>query len=80
MRHLKILLALAGLYFRTVGRGWFLRPPFLPIPPRPYIQWRLKTAYGTHRPPWQELLRDLWQFGDWLAQFPLQKGDSGLNR
>ena len=27
-------------------RGWWRQPPFLPIPPREYVQWRMHTAYG----------------------------------
>ncbi len=25
---------------------WYRRPPFLPIPPRDYLRWRMETAYG----------------------------------
>lgn len=28
------------------ARGWWRRPPFLPLPPREYMQWRMFTAYG----------------------------------
>ena len=28
------------------ARDWFRRPPFLPLPPREYVRWRLFTAYG----------------------------------
>jgi hypothetical protein len=28
------------------ARGWYRRPPFLPLPPRSYVRWRLETAYG----------------------------------
>lgn len=28
------------------AREWWRRPPFLPIPPREYMQWRMFTAYG----------------------------------
>ena len=28
------------------SRRWWRRPPFLPLPPREYIQWRMFTAYG----------------------------------
>ena len=28
------------------ARGWYLRPPFLPVPPRSYMRWRMETAYG----------------------------------
>jgi hypothetical protein len=34
----------AGWRFRA--RGWSHRPPFLPLPPLEYIEWRLHTAYG----------------------------------
>ena len=31
---------------------WWARPPFLPMPPRPYLRFRLLTAYGDpDRPP-----------------------------
>ncbi len=26
--------------------GWYRRAPFLPVPPRSYIRWRMETAYG----------------------------------
>ncbi len=28
------------------ARGWYRRPPFLPLPPRSYLRWRMETAYG----------------------------------
>ena len=28
------------------ARGWYRRPPFLPIPPTSYLRWRMETAYG----------------------------------
>ncbi len=28
------------------ARDWYRRPPFLPLPPREYMQWRMFTAYG----------------------------------
>jgi len=28
------------------ARDWHRRPPFLPVPPRSYLRWRLETAYG----------------------------------
>jgi hypothetical protein len=27
-------------------RQWWQRPPFLPIPDRQYLRWRMYTAYG----------------------------------
>ena len=32
--------------FRT--RGWYRRFPFLPLPARDYVRWRMHTAYGDH--------------------------------
>ncbi len=28
------------------ARGWYRRPPFLPLPSREYMRWRMETAYG----------------------------------
>jgi len=33
-----------GWRFRS--RGWWHRPPFLPLPDREYVRWRMHTAYG----------------------------------
>jgi hypothetical protein len=40
-------------------RRWYLRPPFLPLPPAEYIAWRLYTVYGEEHavPPVQDVLR-----------------------
>jgi len=32
--------------WRFRARGWWRRPPFLPLPPRDYLDWRMHTAYG----------------------------------
>ena len=32
--------------WRFRARDWYRRPPFLPVPPREYLAWRLYTAYG----------------------------------
>jgi hypothetical protein len=42
--HLIPLMLRAGWRFRA--RGWWRRPPFLPLPPAEYLAWRLHTAYG----------------------------------
>lgn len=39
-----LLMLRAGWRFRA--RGWWRRPPFLPLPPAEYVDWRLHTAYG----------------------------------
>lgn len=37
------LLATAWAFRR---RGWYRTPPFLPLPARDYLRWRMYTAYG----------------------------------
>ena len=34
--------------WRFRRRGWWHRPPFLPLPSRDYVRWRMHTAYGTY--------------------------------
>jgi hypothetical protein len=70
VKHLAIVWALFRFYLRLAPHDWYRRPPFLPIPPRKYIQWRLRTAYGKERPAWSQVFHDAWQFGDWLRKFP----------
>jgi hypothetical protein len=40
-------------------RGWYLRPPFLPLPDAVYLRWRMYTAYGDEHavPPADDLVR-----------------------
>ena len=47
-------------------RGWHRRPPFLPVPSRAYLRWRMETAYGDPdaAPPVEELAR----FVAWSAE------------
>ncbi len=61
LRSPRSLPAMLGLAWAARRRGWYLRPPFLPIPPRSYLKWRLDTAYGNPRarPPVRETLRYL---------------------
>ena len=41
------------------ARDWFRRFPFLPLPPREYLQWRMFTAYGDEAaiPPVEDVVR-----------------------
>src|SRR2546426_1064823 len=41
------------------ARGWYRHPPFLPLPPREYIRWRMFTAYGDEAavPPLEDVVR-----------------------
>jgi hypothetical protein len=35
---------------RLAPRGWWRRPPFLPLPDRDYLRFRLQTMYGGGSP------------------------------
>ena len=34
--------------WRFRADGWYQRPPFLPLPSRKYVRWRMHTAYGEY--------------------------------
>ena len=40
-------------------RDWHRRPPFLPLPDRTYLRWRMYTAYGDEHavPPVEDVVR-----------------------
>lgn len=38
--------ALVRVGWRFRARGWYRRFPFLPLPDRTYLRWRMYTAYG----------------------------------
>ncbi len=42
----RLLAGLLRAAWRFRARGWWKRPPFLPVPPREYLEWRMHTAYG----------------------------------
>src|SRR3989449_10538229 len=42
----RLALDLLRLMWSFRARDWFRRPPFLPLPPRDYMQWRMFTADG----------------------------------
>lgn len=45
--------------WRFRRRGWWRRPPFLPVPSRDYVRWRMYTAYGAYDfvPPAEDVIR-----------------------
>ena len=51
--------ALARVAWRFRRRGWYSRFPFLPLPPREYLRWRMYTAYGEDEavPPADDVVR-----------------------
>jgi hypothetical protein len=38
-------------FARAVPRGWWRRPPFLPVPDASYLRYRIETAYGPRGEP-----------------------------
>jgi hypothetical protein len=46
LRHPVLWLAAGRQALRLVPRGWWRRPPFLPLPSRPYVRFRATTQYG----------------------------------
>jgi hypothetical protein len=59
--------AAAAAAWSLAPRGWWRRRPFLPLPDRRWIEFRLATAYGA-----QGQLRadDLVAWLDWRRRFP----------
>lgn len=54
--------------WRFRARGWYRRPPFLPLPDKTYIAWRMHTAYGDHHavPP----AKDVEHYARWTRTIP----------
>lgn len=51
--------ALLRVGWRFRRRQWYRKPPFLPIPDRTYLRWRMLTAYGDANavPPTDDIAR-----------------------
>jgi hypothetical protein len=60
--------ALLRVGWRFRRRGWWRRAPFLPLPDRTYLRWRMHTAYGEHDvvPPAQDVIR----YARWAVRKP----------
>jgi hypothetical protein len=43
-----LALDLLTVAWRFRRRDWFRRVPFLPVPSREYVTWRMYTAFGDH--------------------------------
>ena len=46
LRHPSLGMDLLRVAWRFRRRGWYRRPPFLPLPASEYLRWRMLTAYG----------------------------------
>lgn len=60
--------ALLRVGWRFRRRDWFRRFPFLPVPARDYLRWRMHTAYGDHDavPPADDVVR----YARWATRAP----------
>jgi len=47
LRHPTLARDLVRVSWRFRNRHWYRRPPFLPVPDRDYVRWRMDTAYGS---------------------------------
>ena len=61
LKHPSLYVPMLRAAWRFRARDWYRRPPFLPLPPRGYVAWRMHTAYGDEAvtPPYSELARYL---------------------
>ena len=57
--HPGLAVDLVRVAWRFRRRRWWARVPFLPLPDRTYVRWRMHTAYGDAEavPPAAELVR-----------------------
>jgi hypothetical protein len=63
--------------WRFRARGWWRRPPFLPVPPSEYLRWRLHTAYGdTGRGPTGEEMERYVRWANRLQRGRPRRGGS----
>ena len=43
---MRTLFELVRISWAFRHRAWYRRFPFIPLPPKNYIEWRIETAYG----------------------------------
>jgi len=65
LRHPSLAVDLARVSWRFRNRHWYRRPPFIPIPDRDYVRWRMDTAYGS--PEAMPSVRDAERYVRWAA-------------
>ena len=55
----RLALDLVRLTWSFRARDWYRHVPFLPLPPRAYVRWRMFTAYGDEDavPPVDDVVR-----------------------
>lgn len=68
VRHPATGAALLRVAWRFRRRRWWRRAPFLPLPDRDYLRWRMHTAYGDYDtvPPTDDVIR----YARWAVREP----------
>ena len=68
VRRPSLAVDLLRVAWRFRARGWYARFPFLPLPSRPYMRWRMVTAYGDPDivPPAEDIIR----YARWVGRGP----------
>ncbi|HWB38002.1 MAG TPA: hypothetical protein VHA75_18450 [Rugosimonospora sp.] len=66
LRHPVLWPTAVGQAFRLARPRWWRRPPFLPLPDRDYVRFRMQTAYGSTGEPEPQ---DLVAYLHWCRQF-----------
>lgn len=66
VRHPSVGIDLLRVGWRFRSRRWYRRFPFLPLPARDYVRWRMYTAYGDADaiPPAHDVIRYARWVGD----------------
>ncbi len=66
LRHPSLAVDLARVSWRFRNRRWYARVPFLPLPDRDYVRWRMDTAYGS--PEAVPSVREAERYVRWAAK------------
>ena len=62
----RVAIELLSLVWAFRALDWYRRLPFLPVPPRAYMRWRMYTAYGNEDAV--PSARDVLRFARWRRQ------------
>jgi len=66
LRRPRTISAILGAAWAFRHRHWYRKFPFLPVPPRSYLAWRMETAFGD--PAAEPELDDLERYLVWTAR------------
>ena len=68
IRNPRVASALTRVGWRFRKREWYRKAPFLPLPSREYLRWRMYTAYGSEDfvPPADDVIR----YARWAVRKP----------